>query len=99
MASEEIAVGMPLPRIRSVKALSDRRVMVTWENGPSEAVDLTPALASHRAFVRLRSDDELFRSVRVSEYHDCLEWPDGSELPASWVEELADAPLDNAALR
>jgi len=99
MDSDQIAVGELLPRIGSVKALDGRRVAITWESGVSQTADLTPALVSHRAFVRLRGDDDLFRLVRVSDYRDCLEWPDGSELPAAWVEELADAPLDNAQFR
>ena len=99
MDSDVIAVGKPIPRITAVKPLDGRRVAVTWEGSSTQVVDLTPALFSHRAFVRLRSDDRLFREVRVSEYRDCLEWPDGSELPATWIEELADPPLDNAEFR
>jgi hypothetical protein len=99
MASDEIAVGAPLPRLESVEALGGRQVAVTWQGRPRQIVDLTPALASHRAFVRIRSDDALFRTVQVSQQGDCLEWPDGSELPAYWIEELAETPLGNAEFR
>ncbi len=72
---------------------------ILWKTGIAEWVDLTPALANHRAFVRLRSDDALFARLRVSEYGDCLEWDDGSELSAVWIEELAEETLDNAKFR
>jgi len=99
MDSDDIVVGKPLPRILGVSVLEGRQVAVTWESGGTQRVDLTPALFSHRAFVRLRGDDRLFANVRVSEFHDCLEWPDGSELPATWIQELADPSLDNAEFR
>ena len=99
MADDRIAVGAPIPRIRSAEALDGRQVEIVWEDGRAEVIDLTPALASHRAFIRQRTDDELFRSLRVSEFHDCLEWPDGAELPATWIEELAETPLGNAEFR
>jgi hypothetical protein len=76
-----------------------RKIEVVWESGAKEVVDLTPALASHRAFVRLRTDDDLFRALRVGNFRDCLEWPDGAELPAAWIEELAEAPFNNAEFR
>lgn len=99
MDDDRITVGAPIPRIRSAEPRDGRRVEIVWEDGRVEVVDLTPALASHRAFVRQRTDDELFRSFRVSDFHDCLEWPDGAELPAAWIEELVEAPLDNAEFR
>ena len=74
-------------------------MQIVWEGGKTEIVDIMPALASHRAFVRLRTDDKLFRALRVSDFQDCLEWPDGAELPATWIEELTEAPFDNAEFR
>src|SRR5262245_28629470 len=99
MDNEQLVVGEAIPRLDSVQALEGRRVGVTWADGRSEVVDLTAALASDGAFVRLRGDDRLFRQLRVSEFRDCLEWPDGSELPASWIEELAEVPLSNHEFR
>lgn len=96
---EIISVGRPLPRIATVEPLQGRVVQIVWKSGLMQAVDLAPALANHRAFVRLRTDDALFRRVRVSEHGDCLEWPDGSELAAVWIEELAEEALDNRDFR
>ena len=73
--------------------------MWSGRTGGTQLVDLTPALASHRAFVGLRLDDNAFRAFAVSEMGDALEWPDGAELPSTWIEELADASLDNAEFR
>lgn len=94
-----IEVGNPLPGIVAAVPLEDRKVQITWRSGDVQTVDLWPALASHRAFVKLRTDDQHFSALRVSEFGDCLEWPDGAELPATWIEELADSPLGNLEFR
>ncbi len=99
MDNDFISVGRPLPRIEGAVPGEGRTAHVTWKSGVTQLVDLAPALANHRVFVRLRTDDELFSKMKVSDYGDCLEWPDGAELSAMWIEELADAALDNAEFR
>ncbi len=47
----------------------------------------------------MRSDDTLFRTVRVNEFGDALVWNDGSELSSVWVEELIPLNLNNSAFR
>lgn len=58
-----------------------------------------PAFASHRGFVRLREDDELFRHVSLGEYGAYLGWPDGSELSSAWIDRLRRSSLGNAEFR
>jgi hypothetical protein len=99
MGEEVISVGRPIPRISAAKSLNARLAEISWKGGKTEVVDLMPALASHRAYVRLRTDDELFSTLTVSEYEDSIEWADGSELSAVWIEELAEAVLDNDEFR
>jgi hypothetical protein len=99
MAEDIIRVGKPIPRIRGVKPLKARVVSVAWDDGTKSLVDLMPALASHKGFVRLRTDNRLFRTVSVGEYGGYLRWEDGSELSSVWVEELRDASLDNTEFR
>lgn len=94
-----IVVGKPLPRIGAAAPLDGREARIAWKNGPTQVIDLMPALASHRLFIRLRTDDALFRTMRVDEYGDALEWDDGAELSAVWIEELAPASLDNEEFR
>lgn len=99
MVEDYIEVGRPIPRIAAVEVMDRRWVRVTWADGGISEIDLTPALASHKGFVRLRSDDELFRTVSVGEFGGYLEWADGSEISTVWLEELSDASLDNAGFR
>lgn len=99
MVDQIISVGKPIPRISAAEPLTDRLAEITWNGDRVEVVDLAPALASHRAYVRLRTDDALFQTMRVSEFEDCLEWSDGSELSAVWIEELAEAVLGNDEFR
>jgi hypothetical protein len=94
-----ISVGAPLPRILSVRPLPDRRAHVVWAGGSEQAIDLAPAIMSHRGFIPLRSDDALFAQMAVSETFDSIIWPNGLELSAVWIEELAPVTLDNAAFR
>jgi hypothetical protein len=99
MAEDVLEVGKPISRIESASPSVGRVVSIVWDDGTSSDVDLMPALASHKGFVRLRVDDDLFRTVMVGEYGGYLVWADGSELSSAWIEELADASLDNAQFR
>jgi len=88
-----------LPRLEHVRPLDGRRVLVVWKGGKQQTVDVSPALLSKRVFIRLRTDDELFRQMRVNEYGNAVEWPDGAELSAIWIERLAPASIDNDDFR
>jgi hypothetical protein len=88
-----------LPRIDAAEALEDRKVAVVWRDGTSQVVDISPALASRRLFLRLRTDDELFRTLRVNEDGNAIEWDDGAELTAIWIERLAPTSLGNEEFR
>ena len=99
MENELIAVDKPLPRISSVHLLDARKVRIDWAGGVSRVVDLMPALASHRAFIALRSDDNLFRTVQVNEDSNALKWADGSELSAEWAERLPSCVMANSEFR
>ena len=97
---EWISVGRPMPRIASVKPLHARVVRLTWR-GADRAIDidLAPALVAHRLFAGLREDDDLFATVKVNEDGNALEWADGAELSAVWIEELAEAAMTNVGFR
>ena len=89
----------PLPRIEAATPLEGRKVSVVWRDGTSQVIDIGPALASRRVFLRLRTDDELFRTLRVNEDGNAVEWDDGAELTAIWIERLAPTSLQNEEFR
>lgn len=95
-----VTVGKPIPRIASATPLEFRKVKITWKEGGTKTIDLAAALASRRIFIPLRTNDRLFKTLRVSEYGDALEWegPD-LEFPASWLDRLPDAEFSNAQFR
>lgn len=100
MADDDIIrIGSPLPRISSVRALGGRLAHVTWADGTEQVIDLAPAIMSHRAFIALRTDDELFAKMTVSETFDSIIWPTGAELSAVWIEELGPSTLGNEEFR
>lgn len=74
MVDDTVTVGNPLPRIASVTMIDGRRVRITWRDGRSNTVDLNPVLNSHRHFIPLRDDDELFGTMRVNEDGNAIEW-------------------------
>lgn len=94
-----IAVGDPLPRIAGAEPLDGRKVHVRFEDGASKVVDLAPALASRRVYIPLRDDDTLFRTLRVSEYRNAIEWDGGLDFSAIWLDRLPAVDFDNAAFR
>lgn len=98
-ADEVIRVGRPLPRIAAVAIDHRRRVYVTWRNGKVATVDLAPVILSHRVFIPLRKDDDLFQTVRVNEDGTALEWDESIELSAEWIERLPPIGMDNAEFR
>jgi hypothetical protein len=96
---DAVSVGQPLPRIAAVQVSDRRRVQVTWRDGRSVIVDLAPVLLSHRHFIPLRGNDELFQTVRVNDDGVALEWDGGIELTAEWIERLPVVGMDNAEFR
>jgi hypothetical protein len=96
---DDVDDDVPLPRIDSAEALDGRKVKVTWRDGMSQVVDISPALASRRIFLQLRTDDELFRTLQVNEDGNAIEWDDGAELSAMWIERIAPTSLKNDEFR
>lgn len=96
---EFVEVGGPMPSIRKAEVIKDFLLRVEWDSGQAEEIDVAPAILSHRAFVSLRSDPLLFSSFMVRDRGDSLVWPDGQELSADWIQELAPRELDNAEFR
>lgn len=98
-ASEFIEVGGPLPQIRRAQYVGAMKVRIEWADGREEIVDLKPAIVSHRHFIALRDDPSAFAAFRVRDRGDALVWPDGQELSADWIEELASSSITNAEFR
>jgi hypothetical protein len=96
---EIVSVGDPLPRLAAAMIIGDTRVRVTWRDGNSISLDLDPVLNSHRHFIPLRGNQELFQTLRVNEDGTALEWDDGIELSAYWIATLPAVGMDNAEFR
>lgn len=94
-----ISVGKPLPRLVSVVPVGGRMVRVRFDNGSEKTVDLAPALGSRRFYIPLRDNDALFRSFRISEYGDAIEWSDDLDFSALWLEALPAVEFSNADFR
>jgi hypothetical protein len=94
-----ISVGKPLPRIAAVQVIDGRRLAVTWRDGTVKIVDLAPVLLSHRHFIPLRDNDDLFQTVRVNEDGVAIEWDGDIELTAEWIERLPPVGMDNTEFR
>jgi hypothetical protein len=65
--------------IRSVKPLEGFQVSLQFSNGEQKLVDLEPLLRGP-VFEAIRSDLNLFRSVKVDEELGTIVWPNGADL-------------------
>lgn len=84
-----VSAGETLPRIVACKPLEGRSLEIVWRDGSRSEVDVSSALTSRPFYKDVAETDSLFRSCSVSEYGDCIEWADGSELSAVWIAYLA----------
>jgi hypothetical protein len=78
-----------LPNLRAIRAEKDRSIVVTWKGGSESVIDLSQHLAEYAVFAPLRSDDGLFRTVRVGEWGWCAHWSDEMEVSADTLWRLA----------
>ena len=99
MSAEMVSVGEPLPRIAGAVPLDGRKVKILWKSGETSVVDLAPALASRRVYIPLRDNDELFKTLRVSEYGNAIEWDGDLDFSAVWLSRLPEAEFSNADFR
>jgi hypothetical protein len=99
MADDIVSMGSPVPRLAAAMIIDGRRVRVTWRDGNSVTVDLDPVLLSHRHFIPLRDNDDLFQTLRVNEEGTALEWDDGIELSSLWISRLPEVGMQNAEFR
>jgi len=80
--------------VKTVKALKDYRLLLTFDNGEQRIFNVEPYLNKGR-FQELR-DTSLFDSVRVS--FDTVEWSNGLDLcPETLYAESVPAETESAA--
>jgi hypothetical protein len=96
---EFVEAGSPMPAIHSARSVRDFVVLIEWDDGRVEEIDIAPALLSHRAYVALRTNRETFLDFKVRERGDSLVWANGAELSADWIQELAPKELGNDEFR
>jgi len=95
MSDEIISSGTELPRILSAEPETDRQISLVWTSGERKTVDLAPVLQSRRIYIRLRTDDALFRTLKVSPFGDAIEWEDGTDFSALWLSKLPSTHFGN----
>ncbi len=94
-----ITIGKPLPRIVSVRALTNFEIQIVWKSGQNSTCDLAPILASRKIFRTLLSEPRLFSSVAVNDDGNALLWENGAEMSAVWLEELSLSRFSNSDFR
>lgn len=99
MHDDMVSVGAPIPRIQKALPLGGRKVAVVWTDGRTKTIDLAPALAGYKVYAALRTDDALFRTLAVGEYGSAIQWADGSDFSAEWIEALPPAGMPNSEFR
>jgi len=71
-----------LYRITDATAHPDHRVSITWSDGVTAEVDLSPVLATGPVFAALKDGGYFVASMRVADDRLGLEWPNGVDFSA-----------------
>lgn len=80
--------GERLKKIKAVAPGAALSVIVTWENGRSDTVDLSAAVHGLKGLAPLRKP-ATFRKVRVADWGWALAWPRGLDMSAATLWRLA----------
>ena len=71
-----------LYRINAATAHPNHRVSVTWSDGVTAEVDLSPVLATGPVFAALKDGGYFVARMRVADDRLGLEWPNGVDFSA-----------------
>jgi hypothetical protein len=91
--SDIVDSGIPLPRLATVRPLSDHVLKVKWAEGPragrEDLVDVSPAIFSYKVYRPLR-DERLFLTGVIADDGDAVTWgSDDLTMSADAVQSLA----------
>lgn len=87
---DRITVGKPIPKVAAVEAGSGLSVRVTWKDGRTDVIDLTPIITGFKVFRPLRNDRGLFAQVEVDEFGSGIVWPGDMDLSNYTLEQAAE---------
>ena len=75
-------------RVLSVKATDSFSVVAQWSDGSSREDEVKPFLKDCGPYFARLNDPDYFKKVRVSEFGDTVEWPEGQDIaPESLYED------------
>ena len=97
-ATDAIRAGEPLPRIRCVSPEDNWTVLVTWQSGERQLVDLAPAVFTYKFYRPLREDRALFSTVHPIEDGAAVAWggDDAVDMAAATIARLAAETMEPA---
>jgi hypothetical protein len=82
-------------KITSVAVIGDKRLEIAWDDGHVAPVDLTDAIAAHKALTPLKKKGE-FARVTVSGDGWSVEWPSGVDFGAPQLRRWSDEQAGDA---
>jgi hypothetical protein len=89
-------------RVQSAKPIDEQRVQVMFTNGETREIDLTPYIATGPIFEPIRTNPEMFMSMRVE--GGTIAWPNGADIdpdvlyyngPPPWAQEPTSVAADS----
>jgi hypothetical protein len=92
-ANDIVDSGIPLPRMTSVRPVSDYSLEVRWADGPRKGrldlIDVSPAIFSYKVYRPLR-DERFFLTGAIAEDGDAIAWHgDDLMMSADTIQSLA----------
>lgn len=76
------------PLITAVQINGNMQLIITWSSGETLNLDLSGTIRQHSAFAQL-SDPAFFSLVTIEEWGHGLDWPNGLDLGADRLYQLA----------
>ena len=93
-----------LPRIAAIApGRRPRSLLIHWQDGGTDDVDVAGLIATFRIFEALRSSPDMFNRVTLGEHGTDVTWPDGTDISADTLwrlsREQSGSTIDAAAFR
>lgn len=77
------------PRIRTVRAMKDRILIVTWRGGAESPIDVSGHIARYAIFRPLWRGGDAFAHVEIGEWGWSVRWSDDMEISSDTLWRLA----------
>ena len=74
-----------IPRIKSVEAMKDLKLLVSFDDGVLVLYDVSEDVNELKEFLPLRTEIGLFENFQLDESRTCITWSEQIDLPSDTI--------------